>query len=120
MNNQEKGGLGEQASVDFLKQKGYDILERNYRSSYAEVDIIAQFQNQLIFVEVKTRSYTFYGEPEEFVTRKKQQNMAFVASMYMDEKDYDGEIRFDIIGIILKGNSITKINHIEDAFFPGL
>lgn len=120
MDHLETGKRGEDAAVTFLKKKGYQILERNYRSSYAEVDIIAKHDNQLIFVEVKTRSYNYYGDPEEFVTKKKQEYMTFVASMYTNEIDYEDEIRFDIIAIIMQGGVVSKINHIEDAFFPGL
>jgi len=120
LDNKQKGILGEQAAVDFLQSKGYEILERNYRASHAEVDIIARHQNLLIFIEVKTRSHDYYGQPEEFVTRKKQEYMAFVASMYMQKHQYEGELRFDIIAIIMPRESVQQIKHMEDAFFPGL
>ena len=120
MDHLETGKAGENAAVAFIKKKGYEILERNYRSSYAEVDIIAKHDNQLIFIEVKTRAYTFYGNPEEFVTKKKQENMTFVASMYTNDINYEDEIRFDIIAVIMQEGVVNKINHIEDAFFPGL
>lgn len=119
MENKALGNKGESIAVNYLKAKGYTILETNWRASHTEVDIIAEFNNQIIFIEVKTRSYDYYGPPEEFVDRRKQQNMTFAANRYMELKNYEGEIRFDIIAIILKGG-YRKFNHIEDAFFLGL
>ena len=120
MDNTQKGKLGEDAAVHFLEGKGYEIIERNYRASHAEVDIIATYENILVFVEVKTRSHDYYGQPEEFVTKKKQDYMAFAASIYMRDKEYEDEIRFDIIAIIMPGKTVSQIKHMEDAFFPGL
>ncbi len=119
MNHIQLGEKGEQIATDYLRSKGYTILQQNYRASYAEVDIIAKDKDQIIFVEVKTRTYDYFGSPEEFVTRQKQKNISFAASIFCDDIQHLGEIRFDIMAIILKGNS-THIKHIKDAFFPGL
>ena len=119
MHNKEFGQKGEDSAVSFLDSKGYQILERNWKASHAEVDIIASHNNILIFVEVKTRSYDYYGPPEESVTKKQQQNLIFAANRYMELIAYEGELRFDIVAIIMNGPN-RKINHIEDAFFPGL
>lgn len=119
MENKEFGEKGENQAVSYLESKGYEILERNWQASHAELDIIAQHNNLLVFVEVKTRSYDYYGQPEEFVSGKQQQNMIFAANRYMEQQGYEGEIRFDIIAIIMK-DGFRKFNHIEDAFFPGL
>lgn len=113
------GKKGELLAKNHLISKDYEILKTNYRASYAEVDIIAKTGNEIIFIEVKTRSHDYYGRPEEFVTRNQQNNMAFAASIFCHDIDHEGEIRFDIIAIIMK-DGLTEIKHIEDAFFPGL
>ncbi|MEM9886216.1 MAG: YraN family protein [Bacteroidota bacterium] len=116
--NKEIGERGEQIAVDFLEAKDYKILERNWRFSRAEVDIIAMDGEVLVFLEVKTRSYTFFGEPAAFVTEKKEALMIDAAHVYMEKIGHEWEIRFDIIGIVLPKQGETDIRHFEDAFFP--
>lgn len=111
------GDKGEAIAVDFLDRKGYQILETNWRFSRAEIDIIAFDGEILVFVEVKTRSYDYYGKPEEFVTLKKEKLMADAATVYMDKINHDWEIRFDIISILLPKNKTPIIEHFKDAFF---
>ena len=112
----ELGKLGEQLAVDFLLEKGYEIKERNWRFQKAEIDIIAQLENVLAAVEVKTRSTDDFGDPQEFI-KPKQKNLLITAmNEYVVSKDLDVEVRFDIIGII-KNKQETKIEHFEDAFF---
>ena len=113
------GNKGEQLAVDFLEKNNYLVLERNWRSGKSEIDIIARQAHRLIFVEVKTRSSTYFGTPETFVTAKKQTQLVKGAIEYMHKIQYDGVIRFDIIAIIIVKERI-EMNHIEDAFFPGL
>ena len=111
------GLAGEQLAAAFLTQSGYTILEKNWRFGREEVDIIAQKGDILVVVEVKTRSGSFFGEPEEFVNRQKQKNLIKAINAYIEKKDLDLEVRFDIIGVIVTGKS-HRINHIEDAFHP--
>ena len=112
----ELGKTGEQIAVDLLVKKGYEIKERNWRFKKAEIDIIAQKDNFLIAVEVKTRSTDDFGDPQEFL-KPKQKNLLIVAmDEYVVSKDLDVEVRFDVIGII-KNQKETKIEHFEDAFF---
>jgi len=115
----ETGKKGEKMAVDLLRSKGYQILETNWRFSRAEIDIIAKIDEILIFVEVKTRSSDFFGQPEEFINDKKEKLVADAASEYMKQVGHDWECRFDFISIILTSKS-SRIKHIEDAFFPGL
>jgi len=118
---QDHGKQGEQLAKEFLESKGYVILNQNWQAGRAEIDLIARHDDQIIFVEVKARSYTYFGRPEEFVTKRKEHLMIDAAHRYIDMLEYDGEIRFDIIGIILsKNGGEAKIKHFEDAFFPGL
>lgn len=114
------GDSGELHAMNFLKNKGYEIMARNYRYSRAEVDIVAKHDGILIFIEVKTKSYTYYGEPSESVTPAKERMYFDAANVYMEEIDWEGEIRFDIISVILRKNGQHQIDHFEDAFFAGL
>ncbi len=113
----DKGLAGEELASAFLSQKGYTILEKNWGFGREEIDILAQKDDTLIVVEVKTRSGSFFGEPEEFVNRQKQKNLIKAVNAYIEKNDLDLEVRFDIIGVILTGKS-HRINHIEEAFHP--
>ena len=109
------GNKGEQLAIDFLLKNKYTILEKNYRYLKAEVDIIAQKENVLAAVEVKTRTSAYFGNPEEFVNPKKIKLLLSAIDNYVIEKDLDVEVRFDIIAIITNKKE-TKIEHLEDAF----
>lgn len=112
------GSKGEDLACTYLIEKDYKILERNWRFKKAEIDIIAKHNNCLIFIEVKARSYTAFGQPEESIDAKKEAMLIDAAQRYMESIDYNWEIRFDIISIILtKSLEIEKIDHFKDAFF---
>ncbi|MCB0528311.1 MAG: YraN family protein [Saprospiraceae bacterium] len=115
----DTGKRGEQIAAEYLEQKGWRIAERNFRAGRGEIDLIAWAgERLLVFVEVKTRSGDGFGGPEEAVDARKQDILARTAGIYMEQIDYDWEIRFDIIAVLLKGDKITAIRHAEDAFFP--
>lgn len=116
----ETGKKGEDLAVKFLKNKGYEILATNWRFRRSEVDIIAKDGPILVFVEVKTRSYNYFGEPASFVSPRKKILLQDAASAYMHKINHTWEIRFDIIGILKPATKNMEINHYEDAFFPGL
>ena len=110
------GKKGEQLAVDFLINKGYSIVERNYRFDKAEVDIIAQKDDTLAIIEVKTRSTADFGNPQDFVKPKQIKNLVKAVDEYVIVNDLDVEVRFDIIAII-KENKGYNIEHLEDAFY---
>jgi len=112
----ELGKTGEQIAVDLLVKKGYEIKERNWRFKKAEIDIIAQKDNFLIAIEVKTRSTDDFGDPQDFLKPKQKNLLIGAMDEYVVSKDLDVEVRFDVIGII-KNKQETKIEHFEDAFF---
>lgn len=116
----ETGQKGEDIAVRFLKNKGWEILEVNWRYSRAEVDIIAKDLDILVFVEVKTRTDDYFGKPDAFVTPKKEKLLADAASVYMEKIGHEWEIRFDVISILIKGEKDYEIRHFKDAFFPGI
>jgi len=110
------GNTGENLAATFLENHGYKILEKNFRIRAAEIDIIAQKDNTVIFVEVKTRSNILKGLPAEAVNLRKQKKIIEAASVFLqDEKYFDSACRFDVIEILKTGNAF-KVNHIENAF----
>ena len=111
------GKLGEELAVQYLTDKGYEILERNWHNIHKEVDIIAKDGQYLVIVEVKTRQNDEYGEPDLAVTKRKQRMLIAAANAYISRKELDMETRFDIISILVK-DSDPVIEHIEDAFLP--
>lgn len=111
------GDRGEDLAVSYLEKKGWIILDRNYFFEKAEVDIVATDTKWIIFVEVKTRSNTFFGNPEEFVTPAKEANIKMAAEAWIYERKMETAIvRFDIISIIDNKNGKPEITHFEDAF----
>ncbi|PVX45975.1 putative endonuclease [Flavobacterium sp. 103] len=112
----ELGKLGEELAVEYLKKNGYSILETNWTYQKAEIDIIAQIENTLAIVEVKTRSSLEFGLPQDFVKPKKIQLLVKAVDAYVNEKDLDTDVRFDIIAIYKEGKSFA-IEHLIDAFF---
>ena len=111
----ELGKIGEDLAVEFLQKKGYKILDCNWRYKKAEVDIIAQKNDVLAVVEVKTRSSNYFGNPQDFVNQKKIQLLVEAINEYVISKDLDVEVRFDIVAI-LKNNNKLELEHLEDAF----
>ncbi len=110
--NKIEGSIGEIDAVKFLKQKKYRILETNYKNKIGEIDIIAEFEQKIIFVEVKRRSTLAYGRPSEAVDFRKQNKIKKVAEIYLMMKNkYYSDVRFDVIEIIDQ-----KITHLENAF----
>ena len=109
------GKKGEQLAVEYLQKKGYTIRDKNWYYQKAEVDIIAQKDNILAAVEVKTRSNTDFGNPQYFVNPKKIKLLVGAMDEYVTANDLDVEVRFDIIAVVKDGNQFT-LEHIEDAF----
>lgn len=119
-NHIDLGKKGEALALEFLNKCGYSILESNWSSGKAEIDIIAKDAEVLVFIEVKTRSSDYHGFPEESVTIKKQKILSSAASRYMEITDYEWEVRFDIISIVYISENDFTLEHFKDAFFPGL
>lgn len=111
------GLAGENAAIAYLKEKGYTIRDRNWRKNHLELDIIASINNELIIVEVKTRSTTDYVEPEEAVNWQKIRRIVIAADAYVKHFGIDAPIRFDIITVVGEPENF-KVNHIINAFYP--
>lgn len=115
--NIQKGKRGEDVAASYLEQKGYKIIQRNFRSGSLEVDIIAENKEWLVFVEVKLRYSENHGGPWEAVNQKKRRHIIMAADNYIRRNQPDKEVRFDIISIVDR-NGKSEVEHIEDAFYP--
>ena len=111
------GKLGENIAEKYLTKEGHIILDKNWHFGKEELDIIARKDDIIIFVEVKTRESNAFGEPEEFVTRKKQKHIIRAANAYIEKKNLEMKVRFDVIAVLLDKEK-HSIHHIEDAFYP--
>ncbi|MCM8822063.1 MAG: YraN family protein [Candidatus Omnitrophica bacterium] len=102
----EKGSEGEEIAVRFLKANGYRILDRNYRTKYGEIDIVAQKKKVIVFVEVKTRLSNEFGSPAEAVDERKLSRIASVANQYIQKERLDDfSFRFEIVSVTKQNNS---------------
>ena len=115
----ELGEKGEELARKYLREKGYKIIKTNWRFGKDEIDIIAIDNDYLVIVEVKTRTSTYFAEPEFAVNKKKQRFLIRAAHAYIIKNDIDLETRFDIISIVITSQK-THINHIDHAFYPTL
>lgn len=113
----ELGKLGEQLAAQYLLDEGYVILERNFTFEKAEIDIIAQKdEDTIVVVEVKTRNSAFFGDPQSFVTSGKIKLLVKAANEYMISNKLANEVQFDIISV-LKNNTTQKVEHFQNAFY---
>lgn len=111
MNKRSVGNIGEKMALAYLRKQGYELVKKNYRCPYGEIDIIARHQNTLVFIEVKYRRSTAYGYPMEAVNGYKQQKIYKTALWFISSEQIEGAFRFDVISIL--GDDI---NHIVNAF----
>jgi len=117
MKRQELGAAGEKLARDFLKKKGYKIIESNFRCRHGEIDIIARKDNMVVFVEVRTRSSDAYGTPEESVTRQKRERLAATALTYLTtHSDLPEDWRVDLLAIETdRTGSARRVSLVENA-----
>ncbi|MEM9258475.1 MAG: YraN family protein [Bacteroidota bacterium] len=116
----DTGQLGEALARTYLEEAGYVVEATGFRYRRVEIDLIVKKEDCLIFVEVKTRRGLGWGHPSAAVTPAKERNIAKAASAYMRKTNHTWEVRFDIISILLRKDGTHSLEHIEDAFFPGL
>ena len=121
LKKKELGAKGEEIAVRYLKSRGYRIIERNYRIRLGEIDIIAEQGNDLVFIEVKTRSGTHFGSPFDSITIQKQKQLSKVALEYINKQGCNNRpARFDVVGIEFQvgGNTFQEavIKLLQNAF----
>ncbi|HAL81925.1 MAG TPA: endonuclease [Mucilaginibacter sp.] len=112
------GRKGESLAKAHLEKAGYEIMDENWTHGHLEVDLIAYKDKVIIFTEVKTRTGNFFGEPEDFVDKRKQKLLVEAAEEYVYLMNHQGEVRFDIISILFDRKDNYTLKHIEDAFWP--
>ena len=117
---QDLGKKGEQISLDHLTEKDYKILEHNWYFRKKEIDIIAEKDDFLVIIEVKSRSVGFQENPRDAVNMKKQRFLIQAANAYVNKYNIDLEVRFDIITVVFLNDQEYEIEHIDDAFYPTL
>ncbi|AKM78966.1 TPA: YraN family protein [Candidatus Beckwithbacteria bacterium] len=114
--NVARGKQGENLAVKFLQEKGYRILERNFRTRFGEVDIVAKDGQALVFVEVKTKSSDSFGEPWEMVDERKLEQVKKMAQVYLQSKNYNQQsmrLRIDVVGVWLDSG---KLKHWQAVY----
>ena len=117
---QEIGQLGEQIAAQYLESRGYLIFDQNYHFGKGEIDLVAFIPNEIVFVEVKTRSNTQFEYPEQAVTSQKKKLLYQTAEAYLYERKLETvPARFDVISIGLDDPDHPDIQHFIDAFRPG-
>lgn len=113
--NLKTGKLGEDMAENFLKRKGYQIIARNFKTKYSEIDLIAEKDKVLIFVEVKTRAGDGFGSPEEAINQEKRKRLKRAAQAFVAFHHWEGSSRIDAICIVLdKEGEITQFRHHEN------
>ncbi|MDA8096668.1 MAG: YraN family protein [Desulforudis sp.] len=113
----ELGRKGESIALDYLCKKGFTILETNYRCRLGEIDIIARDGRTLVFAEVRSRTRSSFGTPQETVNHRKQRKLAQVAEFYLMSLKDIPPVRFDVIGLTFNADgTLEKVEHIRNAF----
>lgn len=111
------GKLAEELAESFLVEKNYKILAKNYRYLKAEIDIIAQFENQIVIVEVKARATDAFMLPQEAINKKKIRLIVSAANEFLETNNIELETRFDVISVLPNEKGKLEITHIENAFY---
>ena len=116
MSSKTTGTLGEDFAAELYEKLGYAVIKRNYHSRYGEIDLIAESEDTLCFVEVKTRNLTTLGTPAEAVDYRKQKKLTLTAMKYLTEAECYKQPRFDVLELWQKDGRIDRYNLIENAF----
>ena len=124
LDNKKIGSKGEQIAVDYLVKKGYEIIERNYREKYGEIDIVvrkSEIRNEkletvVVFVEVKTKTEEMYGEPWEMINKHKIKQIMQMGNLWCMQNHYHGLLRIDAVGVWLDQiGLVSRIEHWENV-----
>ena len=116
-NSYNFGQEAEKRAADYYRNLGFQILQKNYPYRKAEVDLIVQKDNLLVVVEVKARSSTYFGDPQSFVSKKKNQLLVMATDDFIQQRDLAVEVRFDLISFTLERGE-WKLEHLPNAFYP--
>ena len=114
----ELGKKGEELARRYLEEQHIKILACNWRKGRAEIDIVGLEEEEMLFIEVKTRSTLLFGEPMDAIDVKKMQRLYWAAIHFMEQFGHEGSIRFDVVSVLLSHDNSGEIRYIRDAFFP--
>ena len=117
MNKKNIGDKGESFVVWLYEKSGYTVIARNYHSRYGEIDLIAENETEICFIEVKTRNLSSLGTPAEAVDYRKQKKLTLTAMKYLSETECFKQPRFDVFEVWQEEGRIVKYNLIENAFY---
>jgi len=113
--NVKTGQLGEKIAKEYLEKKGYKIIDQNYRTKFAEIDLIAKKRNEIIFIEVRTKKGNLFGPPEESLNQRKLRKLWLSARSYTSRIGWSGPFRIDAVCVVLRSqNTVEKINHYQN------
>lgn len=113
--NLKTGGIGEDFAKEYLEKKGYNIIEQNYRSKFAEIDLVAKQGKELVFVEVRTKRGEMFGTPEETLNKRKLRKIWLNARAYAGRIRWQGDCRIDAVCVVLNSdNRVDRIAHYEN------
>jgi len=111
----ELGKWGEEVAASFLRERGYEIVERDWKSGHRDIDIIATDGTELVFVEVKTRRNRLFGEPEEAVDYRKRRSLQAAVNHYISYRKVSAPVRIDIITVVGLPGTEPQIHHLKDV-----
>ncbi|MCF7877545.1 MAG: YraN family protein [Candidatus Omnitrophica bacterium] len=112
------GNLGESIAKDYLKKKGYKIIDQNYRTRYAEIDLIAIYRRVLIFIEVRTKIGERFGSPEETLSKKKINKITRNCLAYIYQNGWKKDYRIDAICVVFEENKgLERVSHYKNILF---
>lgn len=114
MNN--KGRLAEMKAANYLRSKGYVLVDRNFHSRFGEIDLVLEYEDYVVFAEVKARGEDSIALPREFVDEHKQAKIISTAQLYIQKYDVKLQPRFDVVEIYMQNNKVKSIKHLENAF----
>lgn len=116
-NNKIRGNKGEAAAAKYLEQKGYEVLARNYRNKWGEVDIVCRMKMETtVFVEVKTKTGSEYGEPWEMINKHKLKQVQNMGALWCGQTGWQGLCRVDVVGVWLtETGEVGRIEHWENV-----
>ena len=113
---QDIGNRGEQLVADYIRKKGYIISARNFRTKYGEIDVIAENDDEILFIEVKTRSDHTTVRPYEYVNLSKQRKIFITADIYLKNNGFGLQPRFDVAEVLVSKTGEMSLNYIGNAF----
>lgn len=113
--NLATGKIGEQIAKKYLEKNGYKIIEQNFKTKYAEIDLVARQKNEIVFVEVRTKKGDLFGTPEDSLDKRKLRKLWLNAQGYVNRVRWQGPYRIDAVCIVLKmDNTIERLEHYEN------